>query len=144
VIEHTNFVDAAGYGGRYIVYLSRYCVPDDPFLAMSDHEALEYALPYLKRMFPHLTDAMILGVHSWKAEHAQPIVEVGYASRVPSHITPIKGVCLTTMAQIYPQDRGTNYAIRDGRKVACLLLSQLDGVESARVPEPEPLSSAAP
>jgi hypothetical protein len=29
------------------------------------------------------------------------------------------------MAQVYPQDRGTNHAVRDGRKVARLLLREL-------------------
>ena len=30
------------------------------------------------------------------------------------------------MAQVYPEDRGTNYAIRDGRKAAALIDGWLD------------------
>jgi hypothetical protein len=52
-------------------------------------------------------------------------VEVGYAKLVPGHEIPIKGIYLATMAQVYPEDRGTNYAIRDGRKVAGLLAQSL-------------------
>ena len=121
VIEHTNFADRAAYGGRHIVYLSRYCSADDPFLGLSDGEALAYAVPFLRRMFPGFEEGMVARVHSWQERFAQPLVEVGYGRRVPSHRTPIAGVYLATMAQIYPEDRGTNYAIRDGRKVAAMV-----------------------
>jgi protoporphyrinogen oxidase len=125
VIEHTNFVGDAAYGGRHIVYLSRYCAADDPFLWFTDNEALAFALPYLKRMFPALEPHMILEAHSWQADYAQPLVEVGYSKLIPPHDTPIDGVYLATMAQVYPEDRGTNYAIRDGRKVAVALAQSL-------------------
>jgi protoporphyrinogen oxidase len=125
VIEHTNFVDPATYGGRHIVYLSRYCAPDDPFLSLSRGEAIELALPYLKRMFPAFDAGMIVRAHSWQASDAQPVVEVGYSQLVPGHDTPIAGLYLATMAQVYPEDRGTNYAVRDGRKVAGLLAAAL-------------------
>ena len=43
---------------------------------------------------------------------------------IPAAITPLRGFYLATMAQIYPQDRGTNYAIGAGRAVATLLRQQ--------------------
>jgi hypothetical protein len=36
------------------------------------------------------------------------------------------------MAQIYPEDRGTNYAIREGRRVAHELLASAAAKASAR------------
>lgn len=121
IVEHTNFADPAAYGGRRIVYLSRYCLPDDAFLRMNTAQAVAFAVPHLKRMFPTFSESMIRGAHSWQADHAQPIVEVGYSGLVPPHEVPVPGVYLATMAQIYPEDRGTNHAIRDGRKVARLV-----------------------
>ena len=32
--------------------------------------------------------------------------------------TPVANLLLATMAQIYPEDRGTNYAVRQGRDAA--------------------------
>jgi protoporphyrinogen oxidase len=125
VIEHTNFADDAAYGRRHLVYLSRYCPPGDPFLSLSNEDALAFALPHLRRMFPAFEPKMVLGAHSWQAEHAQPVVEVGYGKLIPPHETPIGGVYLASMAQVYPQDRGTNYAVRDGRKVAASLAHAL-------------------
>ena len=42
-------------------------------------------------------------------------------AEAPGHETPVPGVFIASMAQVYPEDRGTNYAIRDGRKVACMV-----------------------
>ncbi len=125
IVEHTNFADDEAYAKRHVVYLSRYCPPSDVFLSMSLEEAIAFALPHLTRMFPDFDQSMILKVHSWQSEWAQPIVEVGYSKLVPEHRTPLAGVYLATMAQVYPEDRGTNYAIRDGRKVAGLLAQEI-------------------
>jgi protoporphyrinogen oxidase len=127
VIEHTNFASAADYGGRHIVYLSRYCAQTDPFLSLSLNDATEFTTVHLKRMFPAFDAGMIRAAHSWQTPWAQPVVETGYAKLVPRHETPLAGVYLATMAQIYPEDRGTNYAIRDGRKVADLMACSLSG-----------------
>jgi hypothetical protein len=53
----------------------------------------------------------------WRARYSQPIVGRHYSRLIPSTATPIAGLFLSTMAQIYPEDRGTNYAIRDGRRI---------------------------
>jgi protoporphyrinogen oxidase len=127
VIEHTNFANAADYGGSHIVYLSRYCAQTDPFLSLGTSEAVEFTTTHLKRMFPDFDAGMIRTAHSWQTPWAQPVVETGYAKLVPGHQTPLAGVYLATMAQIYPEDRGTNYAIRDGRKVADLMFRALSG-----------------
>jgi hypothetical protein len=62
----------------------------------------------------------------WRAEFAQPITERGYSSYVPGRETPFENAVISTMAQIYPEDRGTNYAIREGRDVARDLLRALE------------------
>ncbi|MDP3196651.1 NAD(P)/FAD-dependent oxidoreductase [Tabrizicola sp.] len=121
VIEHTNFEPPETYGGKHIVYLSRYMPDSDPLYTISDDLYVAYALPYIKRMFPDFDESWIHAAHVWKADHAQPVTTRNYSKMIPSHVTPIKGVTLFSMAQIYPEDRGTNYAVREGRKAAALL-----------------------
>jgi protoporphyrinogen oxidase len=99
VIEHTNFEPPESYGGRHIVYLSRYLPDTDEYFGVSDAEILNRTLPHLKRMFP---------------------VECDYSRLLPHSVTPLRGLYLASMAQIYPEDRGTNYAVREGRRVATL------------------------
>ena len=38
--------------------------------------------------------------------------------RAPDVATPIDGLWLASMSQVYPWDRGTNFAVELGRKVA--------------------------
>ncbi len=127
IIEHTNFEPAGTYGGEHIVYLSRYLPADDPTYAMSDEAYLEYALPYLKMMFPEFARAWLRQYHVWRAEYAQPVVERNYSSMIPGVRAGPDNVFLCTMAQIYPEDRGTNYAIKSGRAIARNLAQNLQG-----------------
>jgi protoporphyrinogen oxidase len=122
VIEHTNFEAPTHYGGDRIVYLSRYLDVDDPVWVMDDDEYLEYAMDYLRRMFPRFDRSWIREHRTWRARYAQPVTERGYSSYVPPSTTPWQNASIATMAQIYPEDRGTNYAIRDGIAAANRLL----------------------
>jgi protoporphyrinogen oxidase len=131
VIEHTNFEPAETYGGRHIVYLSKYLAESDPLYTMSDAEMLEYALPHLRRMFPAFARSWILAAHVWHARFAQPIVKRGYREMIPSAETPLEGFHIATMAQIYPEDRGTNYAVREGRAIARKVCEQLRRAQNA-------------
>jgi protoporphyrinogen oxidase len=118
VIEHTNLDQADASGRRRFVYFSRYLPASDPiFGALSDH-VVQMTLPHVKRMFPDFDPGCIVAASVWQARYAQPVVVRNYRQLVPPHRTPLPGVFIASMAQVYPEDRGTNYAIRDGRKVA--------------------------
>lgn len=125
VIEHTNFERPETYGGRHIVYLSKYLPHTDSLYAMSPDELLNYALPYLQTMFPTLQREWILNHHLWRARWSQPVVEKHYSQLIPSEDAPAAGLHLCSMAQIYPEDRGTNYAVREGRRCGRRLASML-------------------
>jgi protoporphyrinogen oxidase len=128
VIEHTNFERPETYGGRHIVYLSKYLPHTDQLYAMNPDEFLEYALPFLKKMFPKMQKSWIKAHHLWRARWSQPIVEKNYSKLIPKEDTPFEGLHICTMAQIYPEDRGTNYAIREGRRIANKLLLGASGM----------------
>jgi protoporphyrinogen oxidase len=115
VIEHTNFEGPETYGGRHIVYLSKYLPHTDALYRMSADEVFEYALPYLQAMFPKLERSWVLARHVWRARWSQPVVVKHYSRLIPAAEGPRPGLHLCSMAQIYPEDRGTNYAIREGR-----------------------------
>ena len=121
VIEHTNFEDINFYGGRHIVYLSKYLPETDKLYTMSDDEAVAYSLENIKKMFPHFSSDWLLRATVWRGKYSQPIVEKNYSQMIPDHSTEIENLFINTMAQIYPEDRGTNYAIRGGRALALKL-----------------------
>jgi protoporphyrinogen oxidase len=115
VIEHTNFEPPESYGGRRLVYLSRYLPATDELYGMPDDEVVQFCLRHLQRMFPALESGWVLAAHVWRARYAQPIVVRHYSALIPPVETPLPGLYLSSMAQVYPEDRGTNYAIREGR-----------------------------
>jgi protoporphyrinogen oxidase len=122
VIEHTNFEPPESYGGKHIVYLSKYLPANDRLYQMSKDELLEFSLPHIQRMFPDFQRSWIMGHHVWRADYAQPIMERHYSKIVPEMQTPLRNLFISTMAQVYPEDRGTNYAIREGRVAAELII----------------------
>ena len=127
VIEHTNLEPASSYSGRHIVYLSRYLPQSDPLYSATDSEVTAFTLQHLRRMFPDFDDETILAKHVWRAAYAQPVVTQGYRQSIPIPRTPLDNLFLATMAQIYPEDRGTNYAIRQGRDIARTVAATLAG-----------------
>ena len=120
LVEHTNFMDSNHYGGSHILYIGNYLPPDHPYLKMSAKELLEIFDPYLKKINPtyHLS---LITYHLFSQPFAQPVVTVGYQKLIPTFQTPIKGVYLANMDMVYPWDRGTNYAVEIGEKIAHIL-----------------------
>lgn len=121
VIEHTNFDAPSNYKGSHIAYLSRYLATEDEVWSYTDEQYLAYAFDHLKRMFPQIDRSWIIDYKVWRSEYAQPVTERNYSKYVPGRGTPLSNLHISTMAQIYPEDRGTNYAIREGRELAEML-----------------------
>ncbi|MFE5872229.1 NAD(P)/FAD-dependent oxidoreductase [Streptomyces roseifaciens] len=125
VIEHTNMDDPARYGGRHIVYLSKYLPADAELYRMDDDQVFEHSLPYLRRMFPGFDRSWVDAHHVWRADHAQPVITPGYTRVMPPVQSRVTGLYLAGMAQVFPEDRGTNYAVRDGRRAGRLIADRL-------------------
>ena len=121
VIEHTNFEGSENYDGRHIVYLSKYLPTSDKLYNLDVNSFYDYAEPYLKKMFPDYDHSWLINKNLWKARYSQPIVVKNYSSIIPEMKTPYKGLYICTMAQIYPEDRGTNYAVKYAKKLIRLL-----------------------
>lgn len=122
VIEHTNLDDTARYGGEHIAYLSKYLPTSDERYRMTDDQVFNYSVPYLQRIFPKFSPEWVVGFKVWRAPYSQPLITRNYSKLLPPMQTPLKNLWLSTMAQIYPEDRGTNYAVRYGRMAARKIL----------------------
>lgn len=80
----------------------------------------------LKRLFPHFDESQITAMEISRFKNAQHIVDIGYEEKkLLPFKTPVEGVYLANFSQIYPDDRGVNFAIRDGRKVAKEMMTNL-------------------
>jgi protoporphyrinogen oxidase len=126
-IEHTNFIEKERYGGNHIVYLSNYLHPDHPYFKMEIDEIEREYLPHLTKINPEFSPDWIADRWLFKGPYAQPVVTIGYRERIPEHRTPVPGLYLATMSQIYPEDRGQNYSIKMGELVAKMAVEDYAG-----------------
>jgi len=123
VIEHTNFARPEAYSGAHLAYLSRYLDADDPYYAMAPEDLLSAYLPHLARMFRGFERSWVRRLWAWRERYTQPVITRGYSRRIPAHRTPADGLWLACMAQVYPEDRGMNYAVAAGERVAREMLA---------------------
>ena len=125
LVEHTNFMPADEYAGLHMVYLGNYLPPDAALFGKSDDQAVTELLPALKRFNPDFDPSWIKDRWVFKAPFAQPIVTPGYLDRLAPHRTPLPGVFFATMGHVYPQDRGQNYSLALGERLAAAILDDL-------------------
>lgn len=121
-VDHGNFMPVEDYGGQRLMYLGNYLPISDRRFTMSDQELLDWYLPYLTKINPAFDPSWVTNAWVFKAPFAQPIVTVDYHQHIPPHETPIPGLFLANMFQVYPQDRGQNYSIEMAYRVADLAL----------------------
>ena len=118
LIEQTNFVEPERYGGRRFLYVANYAEPGDALLSLSPDELLDRYEPGLRRVNPAFGKDWVRERWLFREPAAQPIVTVGYRERMPPLATGVAGLVLANTTQVYPEDRGTNYAVRLGRQAA--------------------------
>jgi protoporphyrinogen oxidase len=122
LVEHTNFVSPEHFGGDHILYAGDYLVPGHEYFSLSDDELLERFAPAFKRINPKFELNWVKKKWVFKTNYAQPVPLVDHSKNIPSIETPIHGLYFASMSQVYPWDRGTNFAVEIGRKAAKLMI----------------------
>lgn len=123
IVEHTNFMDKKNYDGENLVYLGNYLDPASKRFNMDKKEVLDLFDPFLKKINPDYKKNLI-DYELFKAPFAQPIIPTNYSKMIPPMKTPLKNVFLANIEQVYPWDRGTNYAVELGEKIADYILNE--------------------
>ncbi len=124
LVEHTNFVEPERYDGRRFLYVANYLAPGDELLDLDADALLERYTPGLRKVNPGFERSWVKQRWLHREPAAQPIVTVGYPERIPPLQTGVEHLVLANTTQIYPEDRGTNYAVRLGGDAAGALLSR--------------------
>ncbi len=124
LVEHTNFVPPAEFGGEHIIYIGDYLDTDHENFRLSKEELLERFLPSVQKFNPKFSRDWINKTWLFKTTYAQPIPLVNHSQNIPDIRTPIPGLYFASMSQVYPWDRGTNFAVQIGRQAARLILAQ--------------------
>lgn len=118
IIEHTNMVKKENYENKNIIYISNYMTEENPLFNVTEEEMLEEYMKHLSKINPEFSKNSIIEYHVYDQSFAQPIITCNYSKIIQATKLEVKNLYLCTMPQIYPEDRGMNYAIKLGQEVA--------------------------
>lgn len=121
LVEHTNYVSPEHFGGDHIVYCGDYLELGHEYFSLSDDELLDRFLPGIQRVNPAFERSWVKKLWVHKTNYAQPVPLANHSRNIPDIRTPVPGLFFASMSQVYPWDRGTNFAVEIGRQAAALM-----------------------
>ncbi|MFA5532530.1 MAG: FAD-dependent oxidoreductase [Candidatus Shapirobacteria bacterium] len=116
LIQHTNLIDKSNYSNKHIYYLGAYLPQGHKYFKWSDKKIEKDFLNYLTKIFPKFNQKQVDEVKTFKFKYAQQIVDTDYALKIPPYKISNK-LWQLNFAQIYPQDRGMNFAVKEAKKM---------------------------
>lgn len=111
LVEHTNFLSPDYFGGDHIIYCGDYLETDHEYFQLTQEEIIERFTPSLQRINPDFQPEWINKAWLYRTKYAQPVPLVNHSKNIPDIRTPIPGLFFASMSQVYPWDRGTNFAV---------------------------------
>jgi len=117
-IQHTNLINKSNYGGKHVYYLGTYLPHDHKYFKDDERLIRNDFYQYLKKIFPDFERGQIESDWVFRLKNAQHIVDCNY--KIPPYKISEK-VYQANFAQVFPEDRGTNYAVREGIKIADMI-----------------------
>ncbi|MDQ1396829.1 MAG: hypothetical protein QOG64_2088 [Acidimicrobiaceae bacterium] len=132
VIEHTNMLPTSDYG-CHVVYLSRYFTEDEPIAAADPATEAARWVEIFSERWPGVRPGDVTAVHPFRTLEAAPLVMTGHLGRIPPVTAEgVRGLFVSTTAQIYPQDRGMSEGVRTGTASADTILAGWEMVGATR------------
>ncbi|OQX64492.1 MAG: oxidoreductase [Anaerolinea sp. 4484_236] len=122
LVEHTNYVSSEHFGGEHIVYGGDYLEAGHEYFDLSADELMDRFAESFARINPKFRRDWVRKVWVFKADYAQPVPQLNHSQNIPAIETPLEGIYFASMSQVYPWDRGTNFAVEIGRRAARLMM----------------------
>ncbi len=113
------------FQGKHIYYIGAYVPVEHRYFSQTEGKIMSEWKAGLKTMFPRFDESQILEEKLFRFKDAQHIVGTDYIEKIPAYQSPVPHVFLSNFSQIFPDDRGTNYAIEEGKKITELTLQDL-------------------
>lgn len=126
-LQHTNLVPSSWYNDKHVYYIGVYVPQSHRYLDKntSKEEIQTEWFNYLEKIFPIFDRTKIREKQLFTFSHAQHVVDTEYELKIPPYKTDLPNTYIANFAQIFPEDRGTNYAIREGEKIAAAIDTDL-------------------
>ena len=125
LVEHTNYVPKEHYNNETVVYAGDYLPAGHPYFSMSSEELLKKLIPGFRKINPEFSEDWIIGCSKFQADYAQPVPFVNHSQAIPAMETPLDGLYFVSMSQVYPWDRGMNFAVRWANDLAKIIIDRV-------------------
>lgn len=125
LVEHTNFIDPGKFGGDHIIYMGDYLDPGHEYFQMDKNQLLQRFLPAINKINPDFKRDWVRKTWLFRTVYAQPVPLLNHSRNIPAIRTPLEGIYFASMSQVYPWDRGTNFAVEIGRRAARLMMEEV-------------------
>lgn len=122
----SNLIGSKKFGNKHVHYIVDYVPQGHQYMKCSEQELEEIWIKELIKLFPKFNANSIIEKKIFRLRNGQHVVDKNYQEKIPQYKTPIPGIFLSNFSQLYPTDRGVNYAIHEGFKVAELISKQSD------------------
>ena len=122
LVEHTNYLSPEYFGGDHIVYVGDYLPANHEYFDLSQEDLAAKFIQQLQRFNPAFSPEWVKQTWLSRTKYAQPVPLVNHSKNIPAIRTPIKGLYFASMSQVYPWDRGTNFAVEIGRRAARMMM----------------------
>jgi protoporphyrinogen oxidase len=111
------------YQDKHVYYIGAYLPQDHELITLSDSDIKKKWFTYLHTIFPHFDENRVESTTIFKLPFAQHVVDTHYEEKILPHKIPqLPNTFIANFAQIFPQDRGTNYSIEEGQQIAKMMV----------------------
>ncbi len=131
LVEHTNFQPKEKFSGEHLIYCGDYLETDHEYFSMDKDQLLERFMPSLVRFNPDFKPDWVNRAWLKKSNYAQPVPLVNHSQNIPAVQTPLEGIYFASMSQVYPWDRGTNFAVEIAHKASALIRDSFENQQQS-------------
>ncbi len=124
-LSKTELIGTGHFNGKHVYYIGTYIDHFHRYFSENEGRIMEEWIQGLKTMFPDFNAGKIREKKLFRFKNAQHIVDLAYKEKKPAYESEIPNVYLANFSQIYPDDRGMNYAILEGEKIARMVNNNL-------------------
>jgi protoporphyrinogen oxidase len=121
LVEHTNFISSEHYNGENLIYCGDYLESTHEYFSLTREELVKRFMPSLKIINDEFEEDWVQNSWLFRTPYAQPVPGINHSRNIPDIETSIPNLFYASMSQVYPWDRGTNYAVELGRKAAGIM-----------------------
>lgn len=111
MIGMNTVIDPKNTGGRYLTYLPKYVLSDDPYLRQSDAEIEQEFMAGVSKMLPGFDTEQIESIYINRAIRVQPLQVLGYSKLVPKASTRHPGFFVLNTSQFVNSTLNNNEVI---------------------------------